>query len=587
MCSQARGARAMERPGPPHWPGIGSLCVLLSAGAAWATPAPHWQLKPEPGLEGPLYESKVTLLLAEEKEKPICFTQRLEDLVCFWEETASPGPRNYSFFYHLEEELWKPCVLKVVWTGRGTVRYTCPFPLSDASSFIPLELKVTATPNGTELRRTIYINEVGMAHGGRPRARKDPIGSPAHSLLLVPGEGRPPSAATNWPFSLPRPSHPRSVPPVFLDPPSGLTVQRTETPSQVALHWLPPPMAQLTKDIHYEVKYWEAAGTSEQRVDVREGRTGCVIASLRGHTRYTFAVRAKMAEPSYSGYWSSWSQPATVLIAGELDPLILGMSAILTAILLLLVLGGLLSQRRFLKQMLWPGVPSPEHGFQDLFTIHRGNFQLWLEESNACLWWGPLGAYLEKPPARLEVLSEHCRAAPAEPAREEEPLLGPEARWLAQGAKDDYLVLDTKLLPHSPAAGPPGRGPLGLRASAGRALEAQGEPAGEAGARPGASGLEPEQEERASASNFEYTVLDAGSQLLCPRVSPPAPPPSPPDLKYLYLVVSDSGISADYSSEASQGAPGSSPEGPYTNLYENSLLQPSPEPLPPSYVTCS
>ncbi|XP_051827540.1 erythropoietin receptor isoform X2 [Antechinus flavipes] len=564
MCSQARGARAMERPGPPHWPGIGSLCVLLSAGAAWATPAPHWQLKPEPGLEGPLYESKVTLLLAEEKEKPICFTQRLEDLVCFWEETASPGPRNYSFFYHLEEELWKPCVLKVVWTGRGTVRYTCPFPLSDASSFIPLELKVTATPNGTELRRTIYINEV-----------------------------------------------------VFLDPPSGLTVQRTETPSQVALHWLPPPMAQLTKDIHYEVKYWEAAGTSEQRVDVREGRTGCVIASLRGHTRYTFAVRAKMAEPSYSGYWSSWSQPATVLIAGgeptgrrerggrpwrsreglslillllpcpELDPLILGMSAILTAILLLLVLGGLLSQRRFLKQMLWPGVPSPEHGFQDLFTIHRGNFQLWLEESNACLWWGPLGAYLEKPPARLEVLSEHCRAAPAEPAREEEPLLGPEARWLAQGAKDDYLVLDTKLLPHSPAAGPPGRGPLGLRASAGRALEAQGEPAGEAGARPGASGLEPEQEERASASNFEYTVLDAGSQLLCPRVSPPAPPPSPPDLKYLYLVVSDSGISADYSSEASQGAPGSSPEGPYTNLYENSLLQPSPEPLPPSYVTCS
>ncbi|KAM9099330.1 erythropoietin receptor isoform X2 [Sarcophilus harrisii] len=534
MCSQARGARAMERPGPPHWPGIGSLCVLLSAGAAWATPAPSWELKPEPGLEGPLYESKVTLLLAEEKEKPICFTQRLEDLVCFWEETASPGPRNYSFFYHLEEELWKPCVLKVVWTGRGTVRYTCPFPLSDASSFIPLELKVTATPNGTELRRTIYINEV-----------------------------------------------------VFLDPPSGLTVQRTETPNQVALHWLPPPMAQLTKDIHYEVKYWEAAGTSEQRMDVREGRTGCVIANLRGHTRYTFAVRAKMAEPSYSGYWSSWSQPVTVLIASELDPLILGMSAILTVILLLLVLVGLLSQRRFLKQMLWPGVPSPEHGFQDLFTIHRGNFQLWLEESNACLWWGPLSTYLEKPPARLEVLSEHCRAAPAEPAREEEPLLGPEACWLAQGAKDDYLVLDTKLLPHSPAAGPPGRGPLGLQALAGRAPEAQGEPAGEAGARSGALVPEPEQEERASASNFEYTVLDAGSQLLCPRVSLPARPPGPPDLKYLYLVVSDSGISADYSSGASQGTPGSSPEGPYTNLYENSLLQPSPEPLPPSYVTCS
>ncbi|XP_072458383.1 erythropoietin receptor [Notamacropus eugenii] len=533
----------MERARPLHWPGIGSLCVLLTAGAAWATPAPQWDLKHEPGLEGPLFESKVALLLAEEKEKPICFTQRLEDLLCFWEEVASLGSRNYSFFYQLEEELWKPCMLKVVWTGRGTIRYTCPFPLSDASSFIPLELKVMATPNGTELRRTIYINEV-----------------------------------------------------VFLDPPSGLTVQQTETPSQVVLHWLPPPLAQVTKDIHYEVKYSEAAGTTEQRMDIQEGRTDCVIANLRGHTHYTFTVRAKMAEPSYSGYWSSWSQPVTVLIAGELDPLILGMSVMLTTILLLLAILGLVSQRRFLKQMFWPGIPSPEHGYEGLFTIHRGDFQRWLGQSNACLWWGPLGTYLEEQPARLEVLSERCWVVPAEPAQEEEPLLVAEARRLAQGAKDDYLMLDTRLLPHSPAAGPQVLGSSSLQdsgSSASRAREAEGDPAMETDAKSGSSSmasilaLEPEQEEQVSASNFEYTILDPSSQLLCPRASPPSPPPRPPDLKYLYLMVSDSGISADYSSGGSQGALGSSPESPYTNLYENSLLQPSPEPLPPSYVACS
>uniref|UniRef100_A0A4X2KW72 Erythropoietin receptor n=1 Tax=Vombatus ursinus TaxID=29139 RepID=A0A4X2KW72_VOMUR len=485
----------------------------------------------------------LTLLLAEEKEKPICFTQRLEDLVCFWEEMASLGSRNYSFFYQLEQDFWKPCMLKVVWTGRGTIRYTCPFPLSDASSFIPLELKVTATPNGTELHRTIYINEV-----------------------------------------------------VFLDPPSGLTVEQMETPSQVSLHWLPPPMAHVTKDIHYEVKYSEAAGTMEQRVDIQEGRTDCVIANLRGHTHYTFTVRAKMAEPSYSGYWSSWSQPVTVLIASELDPLILSMSVILTIILLLLIILGLLSQRRFLKQMFWPGIPSPEHGFEGLFTIHRGNFQLWLGQSNACLWWGPLGAHLEEPPAKLEVLSERHWVAPAEPAREEEPLLVPEASQLAQGAQDDYLVLDTRMLPHSPVAGPLELGPCSLQGSGSRenkVLETEGDPVVETDAKsvssPTASisALEPEQEEQVSASNFEYTILDPSSQLLCPRASPPSPPPRPPDLKYLYLMVSDSGISADCSSAGSQGAPGSSPEGPYTNLYENSLLQPSPEPLPPSYVACS
>ncbi|XP_074059560.1 erythropoietin receptor isoform X2 [Macrotis lagotis] len=533
----------MERAGPPHWPGIGSLCVLLSAGAAWATPAPQWELKHEPGLEGPLFENKVTLLLTEEKEKPLCFTQRLEDLVCFWEETASLGSRNYSFFYHLEDELWKSCTLKVVWTRRGTIRYTCTFPLSDASSFIPLELKVMTTPNSTEFHRTFYINEV-----------------------------------------------------VFLDPPSGLTVRQMETPSQVALHWLPPPMAQVTKDIRYEVKYSEATGTMEQRIDIQEGRTDCVIDNLRGHTHYTFTVRAKMAEPSYSGYWSSWSQPVTVLTASELDPLILSMSVILTIILFLLVLLGLLSQRRFLKEMFWPGIPGPEHGFEGLFTIHRGNFQLWLGQNNAGVWWGPLGAYLEEPPARLEVLSESRWVAPAELAQEEEPLLVPEASQLAPGAKDDYLVLDTRLLPHSPVARPPGLGPFSHRGSgcsASRAPEAEGPQAVETDANSGSSSmastsaLEPEQEEQVSTSNFEYTILDPSSQLLRPRASPTSLSLSPPDLKYLYLGVSDSGISADYSSGDSQGALGSSPEGPYTNLYENSLLQPSPEPLPPGYVACS
>uniref|UniRef100_F7BUV5 Erythropoietin receptor n=1 Tax=Monodelphis domestica TaxID=13616 RepID=F7BUV5_MONDO len=532
----------MERTGPPYWPGIGSICVLLSAGAAWATPATQWELKHEPGLEGPLFESKVALLLAEEKEKPICFTQRLEDLVCFWEEMASLGSKNYSFFYQLDEEIWKLCMLQVVWTGRGTIRYTCTFPLSDASSFIPVELKVIATPPDMELRRTLYINEV-----------------------------------------------------VFLDPPSGLTAQQMETPSQVALRWLPPPMAQVTKDIHYEVKYSVAEGTWEQRMDIQEGRTDCIIANLREHTRYVFTVRAKMAEPSYSGYWSSWSQPVTMLITVDLDPLLLGLSVLLTCILLLLVILALLRQRRFLKEMFWPGIPSPEPGFKDLFTIHRGNFELWLGQSNACLWWGPLSAYPEEPPARLEVLSERCWVAPAA-AREEEPLLVPERGRLAQGAKDDYLVLDAQLLPHRPAAEPLRPSSFGLRgsgSSTSRALGAEGDSAMETDAKSGSfstasiSALEPEHEERGLASNFEYTILDPSSRLLCPRVSPPFPPPRPPDLKYLYLVVSDSGISADYSSGDSQGALGSSPDGPYTNLYENSLLQPSSEPLPQSYLACS
>jgi erythropoietin receptor len=109
-------------------------------------------------------------------------------------------------------------------------------------------------------------------------------------------------------------------------------------------------------------------------VEILEGRTECVLSNLRGATRYTFAVRARMAEPSFSGFWSAWSEPASLLTASgetpgggvggvgakhsgkssaltsslspDLDPLILTLSLILVLILLLLAVLALLSHRR-------------------------------------------------------------------------------------------------------------------------------------------------------------------------------------------------------------------------------------------------
>lgn len=52
----------------------------------------------------PLSPPPAALLAARAPEELLCFTERLEDLVCFWEEAASAGvgPDNYSFFYQLE-----------------------------------------------------------------------------------------------------------------------------------------------------------------------------------------------------------------------------------------------------------------------------------------------------------------------------------------------------------------------------------------------------------------------------------------------------------------------------------------------------
>ncbi|KAM4888493.1 erythropoietin receptor [Thomomys bottae] len=495
-------------------PPVGLLCFLF-AGAAWA---------PQFSLPDPKFESKAALLVARGAEDLVCFTERLEDLVCFWEEASSSG-LNYNFSYQLEGEPWKPCGLRRALTARGTVRFWCSLPTADTSSFVPLELRVTSASRALRYKRVIHINEV-----------------------------------------------------VLLDAPVDLQARRAEEGSHVVLRWLPPPGAPMTTHIRYEVDVSAGGAGGAQRVEILEGRTDCVLSNLRGTTRYTFAVRARMAEPSFSGFWSAWSEPASLQTASDLDPLILTLSVILVLILALLAVLALLSHRRSLKQKIWPGIPSPESEFEGLFTTHKGNFQLWLSQNDGCLWWNPCTPFTEDAPVHLEVLSERCwgmtqmvEPGPGDQGSLQEPLG-------TEHAQDTYLVLDKWLVPRSPCSEP--------LSDPGGSVNA--EALGEGSEAPSCSSdtASKPRLEGALTASFEYTILDPSSQLLRPKTPRPALPPTPPHLKYLYLMVSDSGISTDYSSESSQGAPGDSSDGPYCHPYENSLV-PATEPLHPSYVACS
>ena len=63
-------------------------------------------------------------------------------------------------------EPWKPCRLHQAPTTRGLVRFWCSLPTADTSSFVPLELSVTAASSGaSRYRRIIHINEVGKRAG--------------------------------------------------------------------------------------------------------------------------------------------------------------------------------------------------------------------------------------------------------------------------------------------------------------------------------------------------------------------------------------------------------------------------------------
>uniref|UniRef100_A0A8C9M928 Erythropoietin receptor n=1 Tax=Panthera tigris altaica TaxID=74533 RepID=A0A8C9M928_PANTA len=472
----------------PLWPGVGSLCLLL-AGAAWAPP---------PNPLDPKFESNTNSL-------------------------APPTPNllpSLSGPLAHRGEPWKPCSLHQAPTARGAVRFWCSLPTADASSFVPLELRVTAVSSGApRYHRIIHINEV-----------------------------------------------------VLLDPPAGLLARRADEGGHVVLRWLPPPGAPVASLIRYEVNIssGNVAGGA-QKVEILDGRTECALSNLRGRTRYTFMVRARMAEPSFGGFWSAWSEPASLLTASGEAPG-LGLS-----VPLWLLFRGVLVSIQTLKQKIWPGIPSPESEFEGLFTTHKGNFQLWLYQNEGCLWWSPCTPFAEDPPSPLEVLSERCWGATqaAEPGAEEGPLLEPLG---SEHTQDTYLVLDKWLLPRNPPSEdlPRPDGSLDMVAM---------DKGSEASSCSSALSLKPGPEGALGAS-FEYTILDPSSQLLRPRALPPELPPTPPHIKYLYLMVSDSGISTDYSSGGSQEAQGDSSTGPYLNPYENSLI-PATEPSPPSYVACS
>lgn len=139
-------------------------------------------------------------------------------------------------------EPWKPCSLHQAPTAHGAVRFWCSLPTADTSSFVPLELRVTAVSSGAQrYSRIIHINEVGKLAGNG-----DFVG--CGSLAL-----RPPD---------------QPVSSVLLDPPTGLLARRADEGGHVVLRWLPPPGAPVASLIRYEVNISSgniAAGSQKVR----------------------------------------------------------------------------------------------------------------------------------------------------------------------------------------------------------------------------------------------------------------------------------------------------------------------------------
>lgn len=521
---------------------IGLLCLLVgssSQGRAEVPPpeAQNRQLPPDH-----VFQRKASILISQESEYIKCFTQNLEDLTCFWEESTAGERLPYSFYYQEEGQDEKACILSTQQMAAKTMYYICSFPMEDVSLYTNFSLKITSGHEGAILRqRSLLVDQV-----------------------------------------------------VLLDAPSNVSVQTNRT-RQLVIRWHPPDFKYLLDSMMYEVNI----STSDvQKVEVIREKKELVLPNVKRLTTYTIAVRAKPDGVSINGYWSAWSEPVTVVTPNDLDPMTLVVASTVALGLLLISAILFLSHRRFLKSKIWPQIPDPSNHFDGLFTTHKGNFQQWLGHSSSYQSWRP-GIYnVEGLVASLEVLSELSPALPGFPlplghvrGSEDVPIFAPQMqRFLEEQnagppmpaqlpplSMDNYVILGDNLMPcrlatgsHITSLGGPISQALLERQESvcticTESSNSNKEP-GEKGERdsgrsgscisgsPGAS-----HEEQTSTSSFEYAIFDPTKLALSsqPRVGQA-------DLKYPYLLVSDSGVSTDYSSM------NCSP-GLYSNLYENGV----------------
>ncbi|XP_062875049.1 erythropoietin receptor [Trichomycterus rosablanca] len=302
---------------------------------------------------GQTFESKVAQLLWDEPENIKCFSERMRDLTCFWEEEM--GSNNlldqytFTYIYQYQNENSSVCaVSELPMQGAGGKRlFLCRIP--QIQFFEPLHLCVFQGERKL-YNRTLLIDQV-----------------------------------------------------LFLDPPTNLTVVSTGKQGELNVSWWPPAVKYIDDSMMYETRY--VTKGSPMRKEIVKASTKLTLRGLQSSSKYKVFVRVKPDGITYNGYWSTWTEPEFGTTSpSDMDPLIVVLVLTISLIFILLSLAVLWSHHKFILMKLWPDIPSPEHKFPGLFTIYKGDFQEWLGQSNGSRW--PVHMYTEELPSPLEVLSE-------------------------------------------------------------------------------------------------------------------------------------------------------------------------------------
>uniref|UniRef100_A0A8C5QB89 Erythropoietin receptor n=1 Tax=Leptobrachium leishanense TaxID=445787 RepID=A0A8C5QB89_9ANUR len=478
---------------------------------------------------------------------PYCYTTDESDLVCFWESDLMDNS-SYTFQYEYDGQV-KSCKLETEVASSHSFWYICNFPTSDVISFSPIQIFVNGSRTLHE--KSIYTDQV-----------------------------------------------------VFLEPPRNVTVKESNTPRVYIVSW-ETPIKRFDDSITYQVSCGSLEGV-EQMTEVPGAteRNEVILTQFETNTQYSIRVRAKMNGLTYNGYWSEWTQP--VIIRTDFDPFYIVLFVFIAMLVIFVTLFLLLKYIRVIKHLVWPQVPTPESHFQDLFTIHRGNFKLWLGQADFYLMWISRHIFYEDPYSTLEVLSE----VPSATSQSSPGQLS---------SKDNYVILNDSIIPQLPLRMEPGRNqhfswaekkmeintfrPHNEKTSKIETIlvrhdwvetESSGTSHTESGfvetpvmesslddgskceselvrttveddwlKMPCVENFCSEGGKQSPVSSFEYTVVETCDGLLSPKPRPP--PTSPPSLKYAYLLMSKSGEES---------------RPPSPNFYQNDQF------IPPVYSQC-
>lgn len=449
---------------------------------------------------------------------PFCFTSTLFDLMCFWESNTSDAS---SYVFHSEVGY---CNLTTVAASNGTWWHVYQFPENyvDLFSVTPYHITVMDTRDNSSFSRNVLTAEV-----------------------------------------------------VYLEPIEIIAIKEQLSPLGLWIILKEINMELMSRSVMYEVRYANEENDVQknetfQNADAHEaqkhGYVKLFLPDIVRGAEYTLSVRVK-AGGEYDGYWSQWTD-AHVKTSNIVDILHVTLFVIAGLIPIVAIILLTTCQRRFLKKKVWPKIPSPEHHFKELYSTHKGNFKLWLDQTDSYLLWISRNIFHEGPISTLEVLSELPNAVPPPPPPVQ---LRP---------KDTYVTLDESFLPHfpawmvterqidtqmellSPAEAPSqktsrseGRPEEDVRETTTEEVpsveESREKPGGLAIQRE--DSLTSEEGKQSAGSSFEYTVLETCDGLLSPRTR--SIPPRKP-LKYAYLLMSESG----------EESPPPSP-----NIYQNSI----------------